>query len=316
MLGEAETIEMSDIDAEDNTYRITTQIPVDDLAASISDTGIINPPILKHKDSKYTIVSGFRRIEACRKLMLKYVKCRVLGPDTDETQCVKIAISENSFQRPLNLIEQSRSLNMLSFFFDNEDLLREASALTLPGNLSVINRIKTLSRLSRKIQEGILDGFISFPVALELQKLPEKASTGIADLFCELKTGINKQKEILNFIIEIAAREGISVSGVLEGSDMSEIMNSDDSDRNQKTGKIRYYLKQRRYPTITAAEAEFLKNLKHLELDNHTRLIPPKDFEGMTYSLNMKFNNIDELRDRNELLKVILENPALKRILE
>ena len=109
--------------------------------------------------------------------------------------------------------------------------------------------------------------------------------------------------------------EEIELIEVLEDRVLDKIINNDDIDRNQKTGKIRNYLKKKRYPAITAAEAEFLKNLKELNLDNTTRLIPPKDFEGMTYSMNMSFNNIQELKERKELLEKVLQNPVIKNIL-
>jgi len=306
MICKLETISISSIDTEDTTYRITTPLPASDLVRSISDIGLINPPILKQKGSKYSIISGFRRVEACSDLRCNKLECRIPGSDTSEINLIKIAISENSLQRPLNLIEQSRALNLISFYFDNDNLLKEASALGLPGNFTRIKGMKILVQLPQIVQEGIISGNISYAIAQELHKLPAKACTSIACLFRELKVGLNKQKEILNFAVEIAAREEIELTDVLEDRVLEKIINNDDIDRNQKTGKIRHYLKKKRYPAITAAEAEFLKNIKDLNLDNHTRLIPPKDFEGMTYSMNMSFNNIQELKDRKELLEKIL----------
>ncbi|MBU4184595.1 MAG: hypothetical protein KKC23_00020, partial [Proteobacteria bacterium] len=46
---------MSLIDPEDQTYRITTETGIDDILDSIKNVGLINPPILIKKKSKYTI---------------------------------------------------------------------------------------------------------------------------------------------------------------------------------------------------------------------------------------------------------------------
>ncbi|MBW2101027.1 MAG: ParB N-terminal domain-containing protein, partial [Deltaproteobacteria bacterium] len=62
---------MSSIDLEDKTYQITTNTTLDDLIDSIKTVGLISPPLLlkkKQDHSEHTVVSGFRRIAACRSL--------------------------------------------------------------------------------------------------------------------------------------------------------------------------------------------------------------------------------------------------------
>ena len=61
-----QTVKLSEIDHADDTYRITTQTDVSDLKQSFKRVGLLNPPFLIENNSSYTVVSGFRRIEACR----------------------------------------------------------------------------------------------------------------------------------------------------------------------------------------------------------------------------------------------------------
>ena len=59
-------IELASIDSEDKTFCITTRTDINPLAASIQEIELITLPILKEKGTKFIIVSGFRRIAACK----------------------------------------------------------------------------------------------------------------------------------------------------------------------------------------------------------------------------------------------------------
>jgi len=311
------TVKLSRIDSGDESFRITTQKNIDNLMDSINDVGLLNLPLLIEKDSGYTVVCGFRRIEACRRLGWAGAKARILDSDTQRLECIKYAITDNSLQRPLNLIEQSRSINMLSGFFKDFNILtKELSAMGLPDNQSIIKKIKKICHLPRSVQRGILSNTISLVMALELGRLQQEAGESFAKLFEILKLSLNKQREILILVKEISLREDISILKVLENNVLQEILTNEDLDRNQRIRKIRIYLKQRRFPVITTAEKEFEKQLKKLKLGSQTKLIPPDNFEGTTYILKFSFTNLIELKDRKATFDALIQNPCLKKILK
>ena len=305
------------MDSKDDTFRITTEVNINHLVDSIKNVGLLNPPLLTRNNKKYTIVSGFRRIEACLRLAWSSVEARILDSDTHRLECIKYAITDNAFQRPLNLIEKSRSIDMLARFFkDNSSLAEELSAMGLPENRSIIKKNKNICYLSQTIQNGILSNTISLSTALELGRLPQDAGECFAKLFGLLKLSLNKQREIITLIEEIALREDISIMEVLAEYGLQKILSNKDLDRNQKTRKIRNYLKQRRFPALTSAEKEFAEHVKKLELGSGAKLIPPENFEGTNYTLKLSFKNIVELKDRKAIFDAIIQNPALEKILD
>lgn len=311
------TVKLSRIDSGDESFRITTQKNIDNLMDSINNVGLLNLPLLIEKDSGYTVVCGFSRIEACQRLGWAGAEARIIDSDTQRLECIKYAITDNSLQRPLNLIEQSRSINMLSGFFKDFNILtKELSAMGLPDNQSIIKKIKKICHLPRSVQSGILSNTISLVMALELGRLQQEAGESFAKLFEILKLSLNKQKEILTLVKEISLREDISILKVLENNVLQEILTNEDLDRNQRIRKIRIYLKQRRFPVITTAEKEFEKQLKKLKLGNQTKLIPPDNFEGTTYILKFSFTNLIELKDRKATFDALIQNPCLKKILK
>jgi len=310
-------VKLSLIDSKDESFSITTPKNIDHLMDSIDNVGLLNLPLLIEKRSRYKIVCGFRRIEACRRLSWTDVEVRILDVDTKRLECIKYAITDNSLQRPLNLIEQSRSINMLFDFYKNfSSLGKELSDMGLPENQSIIKKIKELCHLSGSVQNGILSNTISLTMALELGRMQQKAGEVFAKLFETLKLGLNKQREILTLAKEISLREDIPVLKVIENNILQKILTNEDLDRNQKISKIRIYLKQRRFPVITAAEKKFEGHLKKLKLGNGIKLIPPDNFEGNTYFLKISFKNLIELKDRKASFDAFIQNPSLRKILD
>ena len=303
-------VSLAYINVEDHTRE-----DVDDLMTSISYQGLFAPPWLIEKKNGYSIISGFRRVTACRKLGLSEISAHILETNHPYLDCLRLAIAENSFQRPLNLIETSRSIYKLgSHLKNNKRLVDTASKLGLPLNLSVIKKLKNLCLLPWPIQSSILTDTISLSMAIELQTLDRDDALAFVRLFNQLKIGLNKQKQIVTVVKEIAQRERISPRIVLEEKELSEIMNNDDLDRGQKGRKIRYILRRRRFPTLVKAERRFEAHRHELKLGNDIELLPPKEFEGNNYTLKLTFTDLTHLRDLQNRLNKIIELPSFDKI--
>jgi len=301
---------------EDKTFQVTTEADIETLAASIARLGVMHSPVLLADDSGYAIVCGFRRIAACKSLSLSRIPARMLSPNTDKLTCVQLAIAENSLQRPLNLIETSRALVLLSGVYSDFDELRlAAGALGLPDNLSAIHKLRQLSGLAPEIQEGVLSNVLSMAMALELGQMENSSGIGLSTFFGYLKLGLNKQREILTMIQEIAFREYLPVKDVLNAPDLQQIMVHEKWDRSQKTVHLRQYLRRRRYPSITSVENDFEARVRAMDLESGVALIPPRDFEGTTFSFHLNFNNLDELQHRLSRLTEVSTSPILNEIL-
>lgn len=81
------------------------------LAKNIEEVGLINPVIVRRKGSKFERVSGFRRLEALKKLGKDKVKAIVI--DTDEKTALLIMLSENIQREDLNPYDEVVSLLQL-----------------------------------------------------------------------------------------------------------------------------------------------------------------------------------------------------------
>jgi len=312
-----ETVPLSAINTKDSHYRITTDNSIDDLGVSIEGVGLLNSPFLSRQPSGYRIVTGFRRINACRSLGWSKIEAKVLEASKTELGCVKLAITDNCFQRSLNLIEISRSVGLIrSVIEDDKILLQTATQLGLPNNLSILKKAETLFHLPWPIQGGVLSGSISLAMALSLAKLQDDEAIGFAEIFNTLNLSLNKQREILTLAQEIAAREDLSIQELLTEKEIKDLIVADTIDKAEKTRMLRQYLKRRRFPEISRAETAFAKHVKKLKLGSNIQLIPPKNFEGSNYTLKLYFENPADLKDRKTILDKLVQNRDLASILK
>ena len=311
-----QAVALSGINLTDETFHITSRTDINDLLESIGYDGLLTPPLLIKNHSVYVVVSGFRRIAACRELKYRDITARILKPKTAALDCLRMAIAENALQRSLNLIETSRSLQKLSAFIPgSKELVDLASTLGLAVDEPIIDKVKRLCLLPKPVQESILGGTVSLTVAMVLESLDADCAIIFSRIFDQLRVGINKQKDILNLAREISCREGLSLKKVLEDDHFIDIMTHRDLDRGQKSRRLRAYLRQRRYPRIVEAEKKFETYRKNLKLGNGIRLIPPKDFESTSYGLNLTFAAVEDLKAIVRRIHEITQHDDLEKIL-
>ncbi|MDZ7830543.1 MAG: ParB/RepB/Spo0J family partition protein [Desulfobacterales bacterium] len=312
------SVRLSLIDQGDNTYKISTRPSDSQLASSIKALGCLNPPILYPiKPAGYLIVSGFRRLAAAEQLGWSRIPARIMPSDIETYDIAGIAIADNAQHRELNLIEQARAVEKLAPFFSNTaELINFGKNLGLSLNQRLISRLKRLRRLSDSVQAQILSGAIPLTIALALEKLEPPAAEALADFFDGLRPTLNQQKEMLEWIQEIAGACDQSIPDVLKTTPIPEILADQDLDRPQKLKKVRNVLKERRYPTICRFEAVMEKNRKALNLPADIRLSAPAGLEDDRFSMTITFRSPLEFKERIEALSNMADDPRFTAIVD
>lgn len=310
-------VPLDQIDPEATGFRITTRSEIEPLAASIRRLGLLQPPLLAEKSTCRVIISGFRRVAACRQLGWSRLPARVLPQTVPEACCARLAVGENSLARPLNLIETSRALRLLTRTSPDGRLpAEEAAALALPSHPGLAARLMRLEELPEGVREGMLEGGIALAMAEELGRHAPPAADAFARLFRDLGLSLNRQRELLSLVVDIAAREGCPPSEVLADPALQAIVRDPGADRSLKTREIRRRLRRRRFPAISRAEENFETLTRRLDLDDRLQLKPPRDFEGTTFSLTLAFDRLEELHDLRRRLDALARSPELHRLLE
>jgi len=312
-----QTVLLADIDSADTTFRITTRKELDNLVLSIQKLGLMHTPVLKYNPPGYSIVCGFRRIAACRNLGWTRIPARVLRKNTGFFEMARLAVADNALQRPLNLIETSRALKLLTEVDTEKEVLVAAAAeLGIPLSPAIVPKLKKICDLSRPIQKAILANVIDLSMALALDRFNAVDGQALLGLFDHLKLGLNRQRELLLLLKEISQREEIPIQQLMTEKPLNHILENTKIDRSIKRQKVRTYLRRRRFPMISKAETQYNTFVKQLKLGPNINLMPPKDFEGMTYTLTIRFDNRKELKNLKEKLEKIILHPGFIKILD
>lgn len=304
------TVFLAHIDENEETYRITTAHPIDELCLSLSCIGMINPPVLVRRGSNFVIICGFRRISAARHLGWGEIPARILEAPSSHLLCAQLAIADNASQRSLNPVEASRAISLLADCApDRLELVRLCNDVGLSVNIRLVEKLAPMCRLPVAVQDGIISNTISLSVAEMLQDMDAEAAKAFAAMFSRLKLSLNKQRELIEHSKEIAFIEDRSVLSVLQDAAVHSALNDRDTDRNRKAELLRNHLKQRRFPNLTRTMSAFGEALKTLGLDQKAKLSPPPDFEGATYTLTLSFTNASELENHKKNIDRILAHP-------
>jgi ParB family transcriptional regulator, chromosome partitioning protein len=314
---EHRSVPLDRIDDADTTYRISFGSSTQAIEASIRQIGLINPPILLPGREYHIIISGFARISACRRLGWHRIAARCLSAEVPYLRRVLLAIADNAGQRELNVVELARSIGLIAGqAADHDQQTILLCSLGLQVNRDLVQKLGQILQMTDRLQSGLAEGTIALPVALRLHAMRDRESAEeLAKLFQELRLGLNRQRELLDWTQGIEMREGLCTVQILNQDPIAAWRRDETKDRGHVSQLIRQYLKNRRYPEITAFERHYAKCLQELKLPKNLRIEAPPHFEGRTFCLRYDFQNQRDLSDLNRELQRIIGSPALSEIL-
>ena len=142
-----------------------------ELAASISEHGLIQPLIVTARTGGYTLIAGERRWRAAQ--LAGFQEIPVIVKETTPQEMLELAIIENIQRADLNAIEEAVAYRQL---IDEFGLTQEAVADRVGKGRSTVANLLRILNLPEPVQQAVLDGELSGAHARELLRLstPEK----------------------------------------------------------------------------------------------------------------------------------------------
>ena len=306
------SISPEQIDTTDVTFRITTNSNTKELVRSLSAIGLLHPPVLVKKGTRLTIVCGFRRIAASAALKFTSIPVRILPANVSRMKCARIAISDNAFQRALNVVEQARAFKLIRRFTGRSTVCLEVALSTgLPASRKAMDRLLAVADMPIRLQNAIVDGYIAVPVALQIKRLLTEDTAALCRFFHKINAGLNVQRELLALLTEISFRDDISIAELIEHADVHALLENQASSAPQKVAQLRRIFKARRYPELSKAEEAFKQTLKSLKLNPRIKLQPPPFFEGQSYRLTLTIESRQQLKRLQPELEKLVAHPQL-----
>jgi ParB family chromosome partitioning protein len=124
-----------------------------ELASSIEQHGVLQPPVVRPTTDGYELVAGERRWRACRMLGLATIPVTIR--EIDDDRMLEIALVENLQREDLNPIEKARAYRR---YLDEVGLTHEEGARRLGKERSTITNQLRLLELSDDLQAMVSRG--------------------------------------------------------------------------------------------------------------------------------------------------------------
>ena len=315
-------IPVSEIDLSDTGFRVTgPHYDIEHLRESILQYGIMVAPLVLGEPDKYSVVSGFRRIEAARHAGLPLITCRVMPPEKNRDAAIS-AVTENAFSRELTPAELIRATALLLRFMTAEDISKNATSIfNRPMNTGHIDTLACIHAMPDSVLDLLDQGKISIKACKHLVVMDADTQAEFLSLFSRIKVSSGIQMEIISWAKEICALEKISLGRLIQDSPLG-VNEGDGPERDSHhdmsaLGKqFKAFLAQRRFPVLTAAKDQARERINGLGLDSGLQLSVPENFEGMVYAMQMEFKSVDEFKARLNRMAELADLPDFKDLVD
>ena len=284
---------------------------------SIRGIGLITPPVIWPSRDRAFLVCGHRRVAALRELGLSEFPAVVLDPVMEEQQVLFVALEENLSHRTFNEAEKVLAIKALKRFFTPDRIMAEyLPRLGLPPRMEFFNRYSSLDELGEAGLNALARESLDPETGENLVKLAPGDREAAISLFEALNPGRNKRREILTWLEETARREDLSFDRILDSEEIRVVLAADNMGRPQKEKKVREILRNRRYPNLTRMEKLRSEGLKALKLPAGLRLDLPPHFEGLEFTLDLTFKDMNSFNRAVSAAEKLKDNPDLAALME
>jgi ParB family chromosome partitioning protein len=126
---------------------------LDALAASIRESGIVQPILVRRSGDRYQVIAGERRLRAAQRLGLERVPVTVR--DVPDDRLLELALVENIQRENLNPIEEAQAFQRLQaeFGLSHEEIARRVGR----DRSTIVNTLRLL-RLPGEVRALIVEG--------------------------------------------------------------------------------------------------------------------------------------------------------------
>jgi len=147
-------------------------VSLDELKKSILTNGLIQPiTVRRTPDHKYQLISGERRLQACKDIGFKEIPAYIIDVASDELM-LALALIENIQREKLNAIEVGTAYKRL---MDECHLTQEQIAERVGKDRTTVANTIRLLKLPKKIQSALIDDKISSGHARAIINLENEA---------------------------------------------------------------------------------------------------------------------------------------------
>lgn len=201
-------IRLSEVEPNpDQPRKIFDTEPLEALAESISQHGVIQPVVVRPKDGMYMIVTGERRWRAARMAGLSEIPVIII--EADDKKAAELALVENIQRKDLNPVEEARGYAAL---IDEFSYTQEEIAKKIGRSRSAVTNSLRLLDLPPKALDYLASGELSEGHAKVLLSLKDSEKTeNAAETVVSKGLSVRDTEKLVKFLSSVKEEEEIKV---------------------------------------------------------------------------------------------------------
>ncbi|NLE01214.1 MAG: hypothetical protein GX640_15210 [Fibrobacter sp.] len=236
----------------------------DSRAFNANDPLPVHLPILVFNDGDtYTVLDGCKRLLQLRLQGKKEILCGILNTSADKLVLLNRILFNQG--RKLHFREKILFVRWL------KDNVSKSDYLSVIHLLGIENReryeLEGVLECSDEILEAIISGNLDCAVAAEVKKLSNPDTVFFLNLCKKLVLSKQYQRELIDWLIEIAFQKKSSIQEVLSDFDLQSLLDNDKINGPQKIRKLRDYIYSIRYPNLTEARVAWNRKINEINPD-------------------------------------------------
>jgi len=301
-----EEIFLDDIDLNNEYFRVSKKVPIDNLARSIKNFGVIDPPLILRRNKTHTVIFGHNRIRCLRETGAAKIIARTVDELNEELYLDYIILK--NYRKEIGTAGKFRTLFILKDHFKIYDArLAEIATKILGLSEDLLTEMDSFFRLPPVMLDYLDTKDIHARIMRSLLALPAEYLRLISGWLGHCMFTASSFREMVTLMADIYRRDGTST--------MSAIAKNPHDHRFTEEEIIRALFEVRypEYSTLKAKAEEIVRSLSQKCIT----VSYPEYFEGdhidiilragkgeRIQSLKKKFNDMDEGRF-NELISLL-----------
>src|SRR5918992_1014992 len=141
-----------------------------------------------------------------------------------------------------------------------------------------------------------------------------KDGAALVRIAISLKAGENQLRDLMDWLEEIALRDGVAICEVLESKAISEIRTDPRLGRADRLKRIKDQIRRMRFPRLSQIEDLIVSKIRQLRLQPAVRLSVPAGLEGGDLQIEFAAGSPAELKTILAKLNAAAESESLAEI--
>ena len=311
------SVPIKSIDVDDQLTNFSWGVPADSLQQSIEEVGLIHPVTLVPLGKSFRIVCGHKRIKIVSQLKIKEIPARILSPAPDEEAMLMLNLSENQFLHQYSDIEKGLILSKLCTvkILEIRIIEKYMPMLGLEKSKKLLDDYLGTKQLTTGLKTLLHEMNVPVRIFSVLFNWNTESAIAAERFFSVLRPGVNKWRDLLEWVEEISTRDEITPLDLFELPELQSVLNQNDLAPNVRYDRIRQILHSRRYPILSDLRVRLARSLDALKLDDKTKVHVQDSFESDEIRIEMKFRTREEFVSQVEKLVRASDSEALDELI-